>query len=332
MGINTVIVSSDSFGVGKAAKGPFEEAVVTALRSDAEVVVYDKNIPNMEGYDCAIRVMERAGTRNIVMVPICPASFTLEDAKLCVARVMARKPGTHTLTAESKIDKFESPAAFIEEIFTRACLEFVPVAQLLPGVITLSGFFQEGQQMVLAQRTAEVLREWDQRAGPGETGLNLTQARYLALCFELEPADREYVENALGLPVRDLLHATIVYYARDARLMAKAAAVLGAHDRTKTVPVKMTRLGKVVGSGTNILAWGSLDIPGFAEQDMHATLIAEGFKPAGSRLGERALFEQELGGGKGSKPKVLLDKHEYEVESIPLPAPIVFDGAWTLLP
>lgn len=182
-GVSAVVLSSDAFGSGKAAKAPFEKAVMRELRGDAEVIIYDKNVPNMAGYDCMLKLVAQSGRRRIVPVPVVPKSFTQEDADLCVRRVLARGEGSHTLTGASIIDGFPSVEVFIRDIFTGPCRRFVSVAGVMPDAITLDGFFQEGQQTVLATRTAEVLRGWDLRVGHG--GFELAKAEYLALCFEL---------------------------------------------------------------------------------------------------------------------------------------------------
>ena len=59
------------------------------------------------------------------------------------------------------------------------------------------------------------------------------------------PYDRQYHQHHhAGLEVRELLHATVVYYGRDTRLMAQAAAVLASRN-TQRVALRMTRLARV---------------------------------------------------------------------------------------
>jgi hypothetical protein len=144
----------------------------------------------------------------------------------------------------------------------------------------------------------------------------------LAISFELSPDAHEHLEELLDLPIRTNLHATVVYYGRDAARMADAEAVLRAHDPNQAVPLRLTRLGKVQ-TGNRSLAWASLEIPLLAgERDgLHATLIADGFKPKQAREGELAYDSGDV---------VDLEGEEYSLEKIDL-EPLEFKGEWSLL-
>ncbi len=118
------------------------------------------------------------------------------------------------------------------------------------------------------------------------------------------------------------LHCTIVFYSRDTVKMAQAARILSARKHPdEVVRVRLTRLGRVVAEeGKRVLAWASLDVPGFEGQAMHVTLVAEGFKAFLAKACEEAY---ESG-------RVELEGATYTLERIPI-SHIDVDSQWTLL-
>ena len=314
------IVSSDHFGMihgagSSSAKTEFECAVVSALTSGADVVIFDKNIPSMSGYDSMRTIAARAALPKLTIVPLVPREITPLDLDLFLRRVLTRPPGSHTLTADSEIPGFSSVDSFVSEVFGNPCLNFVPVAQLLPGSIVLDNMFESGTEDENANFIVGQLINWNS-VNTHSSGFNLSTGDYLGLCFDLDDETKTYIEEAVGMPIRKLLHATVVYYRKDPARMAEAARLLKTINTLVPLSVELTRIGMVKGdAGT--LCWGSLRVPGFETEPMHATLIADGYPAVFARAGEMSFHEK----------KFLIGEEEVTIQKIDIDS-MTFDAWW----
>lgn len=320
--LHSSVVSSDYYGMiygpgTGAAREAFETAVVEALCSGSDVVIFDKNVPNMQGYEAMRSIAARAALPKLTIVPVVPKSLTESDFDEFLQRVLSREPGSHTLTADSKIPSFETVADFVSQIFGKPSIDFVPVAQLLPGAIVLDAMFVHGTAEQNASFLVDQLVYWDSHKSQS-TGMNLSAGDYLGLCFELDLASKEYLQELLGVGVRELLHATIVYYRGNTARMADAARLLQTIDPKVPVVVCMTRVG-MVRSTTGTLAWASLKIPGFEGEPMHATLTATGFSAFHARDSEIAY---ESG-------KVIINEESLVIQPYEIPS-MNFEAWWSV--
>jgi hypothetical protein len=325
------VVSSDYYGMIHGAgtglaKNAFECAVITALSSGVfDVVIFDKNIPGMQGYESMCNIASRAALPKLTIVPVVPRSLSLSDCDLFLQRVLSRAPGSHTLTGDSEIPGFESVEDFVMNIFAKPCIDFVPVAQLLPGAVVLDDMFQPDTEAINATFLADQLVHWEQRSG-NVAGINLSSGDYLGLCFELDAATKLLFEELLDSPVRELVHATIVYYRRDTARMAEAARLLQTVDAAVPVCVSVTAL-KVARGALGMLAWGSLTIPGFEGEPMHATLVADGYPAMLAREGEIA-FRSDSTSTSDTK-KIVIGDEELPIQNIEL-EPMPFEAYWSV--
>lgn len=321
--IQAAVVSSDHYGMihgpkSKAARAAFETAVISALTSGVDVVVFDKNIPDMRGYESMKSIAVRAALPKLVVVPVVPKSLLEEDLDIFVQRVLNRPHGTHTLTAESVIKGFKKVEDFVLDVFGRPCIDFVPVAQLLPGAVILDNMLVPGAEVENARFLLDQLINWDTHRSHIDS-MNLTVGDYLGLCFELDLQNKELIQETIGMPVRKLLHATIVYYRGNSARLAEAACLLKTVDVKAPVTLRMTRLGLVRGRDF-FLGWASLYIPGFEGEPMHATLIADRVPAFFARLGEIAYDEGIL----------TIKEQSYVIEKYELPPGMEFEAWWSV--
>ena len=145
-GLKVLIIRADSFRNDLNGKKAFEEQVIENLFSKKyKIIIYDKNIPNMRGYEVLENLIKKTikksrGGAIINCVPIVPGSFTEDDADLCIQRVMNREEGTQALTGGSTFADYESVEEFTKSIFSYSCISFVPLAQTLKNAIVLTDY------------------------------------------------------------------------------------------------------------------------------------------------------------------------------------------------
>jgi hypothetical protein len=85
----------------------------------------------------------------------------MADCSIFLKRVLSRESGSHTLTKDTKIQKFKSVKDFFLKIFANPCIAFVPAAQLLPGTVVLDDMFQPGTEAINANCLADRLMHWE---------------------------------------------------------------------------------------------------------------------------------------------------------------------------
>ena len=336
--LNAILISSDFFGMknatsvkrskDSASKKEFEDAVITALRCPAnDVVIYDKNIPNMNGFDFMKGVAARAGISNIVFVPLVPDSCSKEQSDICIDRVLRREQGSHTLTSHSQIEGYESVSDFISEVFAQQCMDFIPIAKMLPGALILEKFYYQKSSTDLNNMAIKVVDEicnWNcTKQGPAS--LCLAGGSYLGLKFELDDVTRMTFSEIVGTTVRKNVHVTIVYFGDDPVKMMQAAEVLKSIDienNGMTKDVCITRLGRVVDDKQEpkrTLVWGTCVAQDFEDFPLHITLHTEGFRNVDARTGELAYND-------GS---VVIDDIKFDIDRIPI-EPVTFEAVWAV--
>jgi hypothetical protein len=334
--LNARLVSSDFFGMRHtkrdgAAKVEFEDAVVESLRDPSvDVVIYDKNIPNFAGYNCMKSVAARAGVIDLMLVPVVPDACSQEQADVCIARVLQREEGTHTLTSATVVDGHASTEDFIRDVFSLACMDFIPVASVLPRAVILPGFYSIQDSSGLrevASRVVDELGGWSSKKEK-TSGIDLTSGTYLGLKFELDAATKSDFEQILGIAVREKVHVTIQHYGTDGDKMQRTAQLVKSIDMEhngKTRDVCVTRLGKVldesgaISEERRVLAWGSCVVTGFEDLPLHITLAAEGFKNMDSRDAEDAY----------AAGVVNINGITYQIETFAL-EPVTFEATWAV--
>ena len=346
--ISATVVSSDFFGMkhisctdvgsrkNTVAKEEFEDAVVDALRCpDTNVVIYDKNIPNMPGFNCLKSVAARAGILNLVIVPIVPDSCTQTQAEACVARVLQREAGSHTLTSDNVIDGYDTVEDFVQDIFVKPCLDFIPIATLLPAAVILENYFSIDSirdLQVIADRVIDEVCGCSGRKQEPNGELDVTAGTYLGLKFDLDSVTIATFQRLLGIGVRENVHVTINHHGQDGTLMAKTARILKSIDipnNGKVASVCVTRLARVIasddgcsgdeGGARRVLAWGSCVVEGYEDLPLHITLAAEGFKNCDARDGELAYAERVVN----------IEGVLYPIEHFAL-EPITFEATWSI--
>jgi hypothetical protein len=145
-GYSIIIIRSDDFKYIINGKQEFEEEVIEHLASGKyNIVIYDKNIPNINGYKTALAIVSKARKKSkqrylINCVPIVPGLFTENDATLCIQRVMMRKPESQALTASSVFTDYDSVEEFTRDVFSNKCIEFVSKAKELENAIVLTEY------------------------------------------------------------------------------------------------------------------------------------------------------------------------------------------------
>lgn len=328
-GHKVVKVSSDFFGMRsssrKASKVEFENAVVDALRSpDLNIVIYDKNIPNMAGYHCMKSLASRAGLPNIVLMPLVPDTFTEDIAEICLERIMCRLPGSHTLTLETSVEGYASTEEFVRATFTKPCLDFIDVAKSLPQAFTMDGYFYEGDSKRIVK---DIACEVDKRLAMSPTShcnaFDLSCGSYLGLHFQLDDEVATLFQDKLGVDVRRYVHVTVKYFGDDPNRLKEAASIISSLSLVKssTRECQVTRLGIIRDDlECKTLAWGSCSVEGFNHLPLHITLFAEGFQNSDAYLAE---LEYDAG-------SVQIGETNYLIEKIDID-PVQYLATWLVM-